>query len=118
MNDYIKQAKKFLEAAEREFQEGKARNDPIKIRDAAEKAWNATVHATNGLFFEKGEPIPKSNRARREGLEKVAPELRREFESKAHSLHAECFYDGICPLHIIEEDIKNVGEYIRLIERK
>lgn len=118
MNHYLKQAKKFLEAAEREFKEGKEKNDPIKIRDAAEKAWNATVHATNGLFFKKSEPIPKSNRARREGLEKVAPELRREFESKAHSLHAECFYNGVCPLYIIEKDIKKVADYIKLIEKK
>lgn len=118
MNHYFKEAKKFLEAAEREFKEGKAGNDPIKIRDAAEKAWNATVHATNGLFFEKGEPIPKSNRARREGLEKVAPELRREFESKAHSLHAQCFYDGVCPLDIIEVDIKKVSDYITQIKKK
>ncbi len=118
MNHYLKQAKNFLEAAEREFKEGKAKNDLVKIRDAAEKAWNATVQATNGLFLKKGEPIPKSNMRRREGLEKVAPELRREFDSKAHSLHAQCFYDGICPLDIIEADIKKVGDYIVQIERK
>lgn len=118
MNHYLKQAKKFLEAAEREFKEGKERNDLVKIRDAAEKAWNATVQATNGLFFKKGEAIPKSNIARRKGLRKVAPELRREFDSKAHSLHAECFYDGVCDLGIVEEDIKNVGDYIKLIEKK
>ena len=118
MNDYLREAKKFLEAAQREFQQGKARNDPVKIRNAAEKGWNATVQASNGLFAEKGEPVPKTNRERREGLEKLAPELRDRFEARAHSLHAQCFYDGVCPLGLVEKDLAKVGNYITLIENK
>lgn len=118
MNHYIEDAKKFLEAAEKEFEQGKTTDDLIKIRQAAEKGWNATVQATNGLFAKKGQSIPKSNRQRRQGLKKIAPELRDRFEARSHSLHSECFYDGVCPLELIEEDIKKVREYISQIEKK
>ena len=117
-NSYLKQAKELLSAAKKEFKEGKAKGDQIKIRDAAEKGWNATVQATNGLFAKKRKPIPKSNRVRREGLEKIAPELRDRFEARAHSLHSQCFYDGVCPLEIVERDINKVGDYIDQVEKK
>ena len=42
MNHYLKQTKKFLEAAQGEFKEGKEKNDPIKIRDAAQNS-NSSV---------------------------------------------------------------------------
>ena len=118
MNYYIEDAKKFLEVAEKEFEQEKTTGDLIKIKQAAEKDWNATVQATNGLFAKRGESIPKTNRERRQGLKKIAPELRDRFEAKAHSLHSECFYHGVCPLELIEENIKKVREYISQIEKK
>jgi hypothetical protein len=37
---------RLLEAAKKELSE--SRGDPVRVRDAAEKAWNAAVQATDG----------------------------------------------------------------------
>ncbi|MQY58452.1 MAG: hypothetical protein GH144_02415 [Clostridia bacterium] len=118
MNHYLKQANEFLKLAEKEFKEGKSKKNLIQVRQAAEKGWNATVQATNGLFAKKGYSVPKSNQKRRDKLERIAPELRPDFDQKAFSLHSRCFYDGVCPLHIIKKDIKEVRDYIKKIEKK
>jgi hypothetical protein len=48
---YLEDAKRFLEEALREFEEGVRSGDVIRIRDAAEKAWNSIVQSTNALLL-------------------------------------------------------------------
>ena len=38
MNHYLKQTKKFLEVAQREFKERKAENNQVETKDIAEKS--------------------------------------------------------------------------------
>ena len=124
MNSYLEEARKFLREAEEEFERGKRDSDPVRIRDAAEKAWNCVVQATNALFEKKGLPVPQSHFDRRKGLAKLAEEdrrvrelgLRDRFAARSQTLHEECFYQGICPLELIEEDLIKVREYLKDIE--
>jgi hypothetical protein len=125
MNGYIENAKRFYEEARKEFERGKRENDMIRIRDASEKAWNAMVQATNGLFENKGSPIPATHRERRRGLDELTMAdgtlkvlgLRDRFAARSESLHEKCFYEGYCPIALLEEDFEKVKGYIEDIER-
>ncbi len=105
--------------------EGKRDSDPLKVRDAAEKAWNAVVQATNALLAKRNFPLPQSHIERRRTLgelERQDPEvrelgLRDRFMARAQSLHEECFYEGYCPVEILERDLEKVKEYIEDIKR-
>ena len=125
MNKYIEEAKRFYEEAEKELKKGTEDGDLIRIRDAAEKAWNAMVQATNGLFEAKGLPIPVAHRDRRYGLDELTRAdsalktlgLRDRFMARESSLHEKCFYEGYCPLDLLEEDFEKVRKYIEDIEK-
>lgn len=51
---FLEEARKFLDAAFREFEKGVKEGKDEEIRDAAEKAWNATIQATTALLLTKG----------------------------------------------------------------
>jgi hypothetical protein len=53
----------FLEAARREYFESKG--DPVRVRDAAEKAWNAVVQALDALTYALTRVRPMSHYERR-----------------------------------------------------
>ena len=65
---YLDTAKRFYKAALRELHRGRRARDDTKIRDAAEKAWNAVVQATNYVFEQAGLAVPSSHYDRRKGL--------------------------------------------------
>ena len=64
----------FLEAARKEFHE--SRGDPVRVRDAAEKAWNAVVQATDALIYAFTGSRPMSHYERRVALR----DIERRFE--------------------------------------
>lgn len=121
---YLDIAKRFYKAALRELYRGKKARDDTKIRDAAEKAWNAVVQATNYVFEQANLDVPSSHYDRRKGLIKLE---RRDgtFREKAfvdrymareQRLHEYCFYEGIYDVRLLEEDMKKVQQYIADIE--
>lgn len=124
MNQYIEEAKKFYEEAIKEFEKGEKEKDMMRIRDASEKAWNATLQATDGLIVKKGIDKPRSHYERRKilaELEGIDGEIREKgfrdrYMAREQRLHEDCFYTGICPIPLIEEDIQKVKKYIEDIE--
>ena len=75
---YMEDSVKFIEEALKEFKVGVENNDAIRIRDAAEKAWNAVVQATNALILYYLGKTPSSHWERRRllrELERVKPEV-------------------------------------------
>jgi HEPN domain-containing protein len=124
MNKYIEDAKRFYEKALEELEAGKKDEDGIKIRDAAEKAWNAVLQATDGLIVKRGIEKPTSHHERRRILAELTETdakikelgIRERYMAREQSLHEDCFYDGICPLPLLEEDFQKVQRYIEDIE--
>jgi hypothetical protein len=112
----------FLEAAKREFSESK--EDPVKVRDTAEKAWNAFVRATNTLIYALTGVRPMSHYERRVALRdfergfEVARRLglRDRYVARCKALHREAFYEGVVDLEEIEVELGKVEEYIRDVE--
>jgi uncharacterized protein (UPF0332 family) len=122
---YIEEAREFLEEAKREFREGVEADKIMLVRDACEKAWNATVISLNALFTKKGvSPLPKSHRERRikvRELEMVDEQVRNNsvfdrFMARDHILHERGFYDGDVINEEIEEELTKVEKFINDID--
>ncbi len=79
-------------------------NDPLDKRHACEKGWLAAVEAVDEFLATKGKLIPKgdpdAHSKRREALDDLVVqdpsfwELRKNVNSVADNLHAQCFYAG------------------------
>ena len=126
MGRYIDDARSFYQEAMREFHRGKREGNTTVIRDAAEKAWNAIVQATNELIDKRGMPPASTHAERRDRLielTRLDPEVRElgirdRFSARARHLHEECFYEGSCPVDLLEEEItEKVKAYIDDVER-
>jgi len=76
----------------------------VDLRNAAEKAWCATVRAVDALVLAKTGKKPKYAHDRRESLEALLlkePEAERlkigdRYSTRSDYLHAMCFYEGAC----------------------
>jgi len=106
----------------------KARNETdtqkqsILVRDAAEKAWNASVKAVEALLTAYGydpEEIKtyKMKRDKLEELEFKNPQVRDmnlsdRLAAREQKLHIRCFYDGDCTAEWLEEELKKVKKLI------
>jgi len=123
---FVSESKKFIDAALTEFERGEKEKTDVLIRDAAEKAWNAVLQATNALLIAKGFPEEgiKTHRDRRlalDGLESKDLDVRDRgfrdrFGAREHHLHERCFYDGEYLPEKVREDILKAKEYVDDIE--
>ena len=107
----------LLAFAREEARQGFKAANSIQIRDAAEKAWNAAVQATDLAMRFRGQrpsPGPEAHRDRHAFLESIGRhDLHKQFSFFAERLHGACFYNGLMP-H--EEDMNRwldeVAQYI------
>lgn len=95
-----------------------------RIRDAAEKAWGATLRATQALILAKtGEPPQRSDITSQQ-LCKLAltdPQMEEKilgrYYTRLHTLHGDCFYLGICePIEDIKKRIIQTKEFIEDVQ--
>lgn len=119
----LRDAWSFLEAAKREFSESKG--DPIKVRDASEKAWNSVVQATDALIYALARSRLMSHYERRTALRDLERKvesvkrlgLRDRYMARYKVLHGETFYEGVVDLEEVKTELERVEEYIRDVER-
>jgi len=119
---FLDEARKFLDAAFMEFEKGVREGRDEVIRDAAEKAWNATIQATTALLLAKGfkEEDVKTYRQKRLTLEELNikdEEVRRlglgdRFMAREYRLHVRCFYDGEYSVDALREELEKSKQYI------
>ena len=91
-----------------------------KLRDAAEKAWGATVRATNALILARTGEEPERTPQTTDKLHQLAvtdkeidEELIGRYHTRADFLHGHCFYLGFCqPAQDVERRIKETAKYI------
>ena len=93
------------------------------IRDAAEKAWCATVRATEALVLARTGQGPGTSTVASRRLKALSVEDQ-SIKSLAHLytfrqdvLHGECFYHDYCQPVVTEELINETADYIRDAER-
>ena len=89
------------------------------IRDAAEKAWCATLQATNAVILAQAGILPEKTPVTSLELNRLRAastrfeSLVRRYYTRQGLLHGECFYLGLCePQGEIERRIRETGEYI------
>ena len=89
------------------------------IRDAAEKAWRATLRATNALILARTGEEPQRTPATARMLDDLSSEdegvksLVGRYYSRQTSLHGDCFYLGLSPTSHTERRIRETADYIR-----
>ena len=117
---YFEDARRFFEESIKEFEEGVRENDPYKIRDSAEKAWNAVVQATNALILKFSGKLPSSHWERRRVLRELEmriPEigklmLRDRYGARERHLHEMVFYEGSIDVEDIRYELEKVRAYL------
>ena len=93
------------------------------IRDAAEKAWCATMRATEALVLARTGEEPRTSTAagrRLRALSENDPSLmplRLLYADRQTILHGECFYHDYCQPVVTERLIRETADYIRDAER-
>ena len=93
--------------------------DAGDVRDAAEKAWCATLRATNALLLartgEEPEKTPETS-GRLDRLARQEPGVKSlvgRYYSRQQRLHGDCFYSGITEFtDEIERRIRETRDYI------
>jgi len=106
--------------AEELYREAVGELERGKIRDAAEKAWGATVRATDALILVRTKEKPVRTDLTTRRLHEVAlkdaevdEKLVGRYHTRQDFLHGTCFYMGVCePLESIVRRIKETQEYI------
>ena len=93
------------------------------IRDAAEKAWCATMRATEALVLNQPRRPPRWQEvARHCGERPVAPGPANYYLDRQGVLHGECFYHDYCDSEETGRLIRETADFIqdaeRLAERK
>ena len=88
-------------------------------RDAAEKAWCATLRATQSLIMARAGEEPSTTAVASDGLDALARQdsrcetLKARYYSRIYHLHAQCFYNGRCASPEIRRRIIETADYIR-----
>jgi uncharacterized protein (UPF0332 family) len=113
-------AEEIFADAESLYREAIEELDRGKVRDAAEKAWGATVRATNALILARTGREMEGARGTTKELDRLAGDDKEIDERiigryfiRESSLHGHCFYMGICePRDRVERRIRETKEYI------
>ena len=122
MSRYLLAARKFHQQALAEF--ASANSDDTKMRQAAEKGWGVVVQATNHLLEKRKIKVPRGTQKRLERLIELEDRDSRVRKSAVadryrvflHTLHSECFYDGVYSVKIVQRELRRLGEFIRQVE--
>ncbi len=122
--ELLRDSYEFYQAAVKEMVEGIKENNTVKLRDSAEKAWNAAVQAANALALRYTGLIPRSHYERRRALREVeqkVPELAGlgiydRYAARSRLLHGEVFYEGVLDPDLLKIEIEKVLEFMEIVK--
>ena len=112
VSEIFADARRMHESALEKLSEG-------DVRDAAEKAWCATLRATQSLIMALTGEEPSTTAVASDGLDALARQdsrcetLKARYYSRIYHLHAQCFYNGRCASPEIRRRIIETADYIR-----
>ncbi len=117
-------ASKALAYSKDEYEKYLKTRDAFLLRDVSEKAWLAVVLATDVLLISYGFKRPESYRERRSILRELASKVSKVKElglidrlgARGYYLHILGFHEGALDEEDVKEELKNVEEYLKLIE--
>jgi len=120
----LREAKGILAKAFQELTEGVKEGDPLRIRDACDKGWLATVTAVDALLVRHGYEEAKTHADRRRKLKELADKLTEvskvglydRIEARRSVLHNDGFYGGILTPKEVKEELNKVEGLIEDIK--
>jgi len=120
----LREAEEILARAFQELTEGVKESDLLRIRDACDKGWLATVTAVDALLVRHGYEEAKTHADRRRKLRELADKLTEvsrvglydRIEARRSVLHNDGFYGGILTPEEAEEELKKVEGLIEDIK--
>lgn len=116
----LKLAEKFYKKSLEEYKKAKRQKDDLLFRNAAEKAWNAVVQATDYFIEKMSGKKAKSHSSRRKILSEIEEkydELKKyyffdRFMARCHFLHELCLYEGVYTEDELRDELEKVKTYI------
>lgn len=121
---YLSEARKAAVAASIEYAESVKGGDVMKLRDACEKVWLATLKATDALLEAYGLGAGETYKDRRNKLWKLKGRERAiedlgiydRFNARMMVLHLQGFYDGDVSPEQFKDEMEKVNSYITEVE--
>jgi uncharacterized protein (UPF0332 family) len=121
----LEEARKMLFKAFEEFREGVKSGDVVRVRDACEKGWLATVKAIDALLLSYGFEEARTHVDRRRKLRDLSKRVHEvaelgiydRVEARRSTLHSDGFYSGILTHEEVEEELREVEKLIEDVER-
>jgi len=121
----LEEARRILSKAFEELREGVKSGDMLKIRDACEKGWLATVKAVDALLLSYGFEETKAHVDRRRKLRDLSKKVHKvvelgiydRVEARRSTLHSDGFYSGILTHEEVEEELRKVEKLIEDVEK-
>jgi uncharacterized protein (UPF0332 family) len=121
----LEEARRVLSKAFEELREGVKNGDMLRIRDACEKGWLATVKAVDALLLSYGFEEAKTHVDRRRKLRDLSKKIHEvielgiydRVEARRSTLHNDGFYSGILTHEEVEEELRKVEKLIEDVEK-
>ena len=112
-------AQEIFEDARQLYRAAIERLEAGDVRDAAEKAWCATLRATNALIVSQGGHEPERSPQTSRELDRLAENDQKiksligRYTHPQSRLHGDCFYVGLCQEPATERRIRETDLYIQ-----
>ena len=93
------------------------------LRDAAEKAWCATLRATEALVLARTAQAPDTSTSAGRRLralveqDRSLEDLALRYHYRQVALHGECFYHDYCQPEVVDRLIRETADYVQNAER-
>ncbi|KUO93742.1 MAG: hypothetical protein AT713_04590 [Caldivirga sp. JCHS_4] len=121
----LEDARRILSRAFEELRESVKSGDALRVRDACEKGWLATVKAVDALLLNYGFEESKTHIDRRRKLRDLSRKVREvaelgiydRVEARRSTLHSDGFHSGILTHEEVEEELRKVKKLIEDIEK-
>ena len=121
----LEEARRVLSRAFEELREGIESRDVLRVRDACEKGWLATVKAVDALLLSYGFEESKTHVDRRRKLRDLSRKVREvaelgiydRVEARRSTLHSDGFYSGVLTHEEVEEELRKVEKLIEDVEK-
>lgn len=123
--EQLERARKALELAFEELERYREDHEALRLRNACEKGWLATVLATDTLLVNFGYKKPESYSERRRMLKDLEAKnfeimkigLRDKFGARGYYLHVQGYHEGTLSDIEVEEELRKVEEYIKDVKK-
>jgi len=121
----LEEARRILSKAFEELREGVKSGDVVRVRDACEKGWLATVKAIDALLLSYGFGEARTHVDRRRKLKDLSKRVHEvaelgiydRVEARRSTLHSDGFYSGILTREEVEEELRKVEELVEDVEK-